>query len=103
MRRYENRIAPEIEPADAAFDVLMAVGPCYFWLPGDRCCHHTSGTISDRQANSLLALERSGISDGLQACGVTQPTMSDSLQLEEILGVMRCAARVAVPGLYAGG
>ena len=91
MRRYANRITPEIEPADAAFDVLMAVGPCYFWLPGDRLCHHTSGTISliDKLELLLALAKERHFGRAAEACGVTQPTMSTSLkQLEEILGVM---------------
>src|SRR6185369_1593859 len=38
----EPNCPPKSRPPDAAFAVLMATGPCYFWLPGDRLCHHTS-------------------------------------------------------------
>ena len=38
----EPNYPPKSSPPDAAFAVLMATGPCYFWLPGDRLCHHTS-------------------------------------------------------------
>jgi hypothetical protein len=38
----EPNCLPKSSLPDAAFAVLMATGPCYFWLPGDRLCHHTS-------------------------------------------------------------
>jgi DNA-binding transcriptional LysR family regulator len=91
MSQYENRITPEIQPPDAAFEVLTAAGPCYFWRVGD--CLYTKFSeaipLIDKLELLLALAKERHFGRAAEACGVTQPTMSTSLkQLEEILGVM---------------